>query len=228
MLISDTPGVAFHVLFVCTGNVCRSPAAELLFARAARARTDLAGSSAGMDALDGHGIDHATAEALLRLGVDPSRHVARTVTTEMLASADLILTAEGAQRDRIMAQFPTLFRRTFTLLEFARLGGSVDAAGPAAAVAQIAGRRGAASPRSGEHADDVRDPYRDAGPLATQVVAQILACTEQLVLDLRPAARRREPRPGSSRRPSPVRAHSPTPHDATSTTRRPRPRPRPR
>ncbi len=117
--------MSFRVLFVCTGNVCRSPAAELLFARAA-VGYDIASASAGTNGLTGHGVDDPTAYALKEIGVDPSRHVAQRLTPALMNAADLILTATTEHRSVVVQQMPLGFRRTFTLREFARLGAELD------------------------------------------------------------------------------------------------------
>jgi protein-tyrosine-phosphatase len=83
----------FNVLFVCTGNTCRSPLAEAI----TRAQLDRRGwahvrvASAGLSAHDG---DPATPEAVVvagRRGVDLSGHRSRALTREIVRWADLVL-----------------------------------------------------------------------------------------------------------------------------------------
>ena len=100
----------FRILAVCTGNVCRSPMAELLLRDWADPRAGLQVASAGTQALVGRPVDDGTAAVLAQLGLDPSRHRARQVTPAMAAGADLILTAERAHRDRIIRDLPGAFR----------------------------------------------------------------------------------------------------------------------
>ncbi|HEX8906318.1 MAG TPA: low molecular weight protein arginine phosphatase [Longimicrobiaceae bacterium] len=83
----------FKLLFVCTGNTCRSPLAEGI-ARAEIARRgwhNVEVASAGLSARNG---DEASREAVVvaeREGIDISRHVSRRLTPEIAEWADLIL-----------------------------------------------------------------------------------------------------------------------------------------
>lgn len=112
----------FTVLFVCTGNVCRSPMAE----RFLRARVDVSApisvGSAGTAALDGQPLDASSAVVLREFGADPDGHLGRRLTPELIADADLILTAEMSHRSIVLRTDPLAFRRVFTLREFGRLG----------------------------------------------------------------------------------------------------------
>ncbi|MGH4009307.1 MAG: low molecular weight protein-tyrosine-phosphatase, partial [Pseudonocardiaceae bacterium] len=86
-------GPSLHITFVCTGNICRSPMAEIIFADALR-REGLADrvrvSSAGTGAWHiGHPADPRTAETLHRAGYDCA-HVAAQVGAQHL-SADLLV-----------------------------------------------------------------------------------------------------------------------------------------
>ena len=107
------------MLFVCTGNVCRSPMAELMLRAEAGAELDVA--SAGMAALVGEGIDPPSGAVLAEQGIDASRHRARQFELPMATSSDLVLTAERAHRDAILTEAPTLYRRVFTMREYVRL-----------------------------------------------------------------------------------------------------------
>ncbi|MBT2231274.1 low molecular weight phosphatase family protein [Nonomuraea sp. NEAU-A123] len=109
----------FRILFVCTGNICRSPLAERL------ARSALGPSfqvtSAGTHAEPGKEMNERTRRTLLRLGGDPSGFVSRPLTTEVVAAADLVLTATSAHRAESVTMHLPAAGRTFTIVEFGAL-----------------------------------------------------------------------------------------------------------
>ncbi len=83
----------FNVLFVCTGNTCRSPLAEAI-ARAEIARRgwkNVEVASAGLNAWDGDEATRAAVVVAGRAGIDLSAHVSRRLTPEIAGWADLIL-----------------------------------------------------------------------------------------------------------------------------------------
>jgi len=95
-----------QVLFVCTGNTCRSPMAEYLFNQAA-ARQGLAwrAASAGLYAADAPMSQGALA-ALAKRSMDGSRHRARPLTGAMVQDADLVLCMTQAHLDALLNRFP--------------------------------------------------------------------------------------------------------------------------
>lgn len=112
-----------RVLFVCTGNICRSPAAErLAIAYAERASIPhLEVSSAGTRAVSGQPIHPHAVRALLERGGDPTNHHARRATARLLLSADLILTMSPSNRESVLELAPQQLNQVFTLHEAARL-----------------------------------------------------------------------------------------------------------
>ena len=121
--VSSSPPASaapFRVLFVCIGNVCRSPMGErLLAARLPAERFEV--SSAGVGAMVGYAMSRYAAEELASYGGDPTGFAARQLTPPMLEQSDLVLTATRALRSRVLAEVPGALRRTFTILEFAAL-----------------------------------------------------------------------------------------------------------
>lgn len=121
--------LALHLMFVCTGNICRSPTAERLAAAygAQLQVPDFTTSSAGTRAVIAHPIHYEAARVLERLGGEASNFAARQFTPRIAADANLVLTMTKAHRDAVLERAPRLLRRTFTLTEAARLAAEPDA-----------------------------------------------------------------------------------------------------
>ena len=120
----------FGVLFVCTGNICRSPIAERLTrafldeavgADAALVRIQ----SAGTRAVVGSGVHPDSSAVLTSLGGDPGGFIARQLLDEYAAAADLTLTLTRAHRRSVLNRAPRALSRTFTLREAADLASLV-------------------------------------------------------------------------------------------------------
>ena len=92
-----------HILFVCTGNTCRSPMAEGLLraALAAKGLDQVTVSSAGTGAWDGAPISEASYLVGLEQGLDLSEHRARLLTRDVVRGADLILAMSGHHIARV-------------------------------------------------------------------------------------------------------------------------------
>lgn len=103
------------LLFVCIGNVCRSPTAEILMRDRLRDRAGIEVASAGLQALAGRPLDPTAAELLRAHGHDPDAHVARQATPSLLAAADLILVMEQAHLQRIAREVPQASGKAFLL-----------------------------------------------------------------------------------------------------------------
>ncbi|HEU4567091.1 MAG TPA: hypothetical protein VFR99_03590 [Marmoricola sp.] len=163
---------AFRVLFVCIGNVCRSPFGERLLAERVRSHgvEDIEVASAGVAALAGSGMTPESANQLRQYGDSPDGFVARQLTPSMLRQADLVLTATRELRARVLVDAPAALRRTFTVLELAALLEQVEPAPPAELVARAAAARSSLGPVE----LDVPDPYgrgEDAHALAATLLA---------------------------------------------------------
>src|SRR5450755_2299294 len=106
------------ILFICTGNVCRSPMAEALFRHAARGRGEFRVVSAGIGALDGQPPTPHSVRAMRELGVDISNQRSRMLTAELVRSADIILGMTHGHVDTVALLYPPVAEKTFLLREF--------------------------------------------------------------------------------------------------------------
>ncbi len=106
------------ILFICTGNVCRSPMAEALFRHAIKGRGEFRAVSAGIGALDGQPPTPHSVRAMRELGVDISGQRSRMLTTELVRSADIILGMTHGHVDTVALLYPMAAEKTFLLREF--------------------------------------------------------------------------------------------------------------
>jgi protein-tyrosine phosphatase len=120
-----------RLLFVCTGNLCRSPVAErLTLAKAEQALGPAAATvrvrSAGVGTTDGRPMDPNSARALADLGGRPEAFLSRQIQPGDAVGADLTLTMTGQHRHQVLKRSPRALRRTFTLAEAVALMELVD------------------------------------------------------------------------------------------------------
>ncbi len=113
--VYDVSGGVQSVLFVCTGNTCRSPMAEGIFRKLAEENAKgIEVSSAGLFAGSSPASDHAI-QVMQEKGIDISTHQSRQLTEQMMADADLILTMTESHRAMLLLNFPEYGEKVDTL-----------------------------------------------------------------------------------------------------------------
>jgi protein-tyrosine phosphatase len=175
-----------RILFVCTGNRCRSPIAERLATD--WARTMLAGSpeasdvhveSAGLAATPGQEMDLHTAAALRRHGITAAGFRSQALTNELAQTADFVLTMTREQRRAVLELEPRGLRKTFTLTEAADLLGDADVRGLSLTPLTERARRfgvqldAARAHRVTRSSDDIGDPIGQRESVHRQVAERI-------------------------------------------------------
>lgn len=112
-----------RILFVCTGNICRSAMAEHLLRHLAAERgLDLETASAGIAAEPYYEVPEAAKRQLAAAGVPPFRHKARLATRDVLRWADSILVMTAAHHDHVIELYPEFSSRTRLFREAAGFG----------------------------------------------------------------------------------------------------------
>lgn len=169
-----------RVLVVCTANICRSPYLQLALQAAAGETVEV--SSAGTHGFVDKEMDAEMAAQAVARGLDPAAFRSRPLTRELVADADLVLTAEARHRSFVLEEHPAAFKKVFTVGQFARGVASLpDGTSPRDAVARLAASRPSAD------GADIADPYR-RGPAAAAACADHI---DRLVTEVTPALARR-------------------------------------
>lgn len=178
--ISSPRAEACDVLFVCTGNICRSAYGEL---RLADLRPDLTVGSAGIGAVIGADVDRPMA-ALLPPDRNWPAHSARQATVPILMASSLILAMEDHHVAWIIETAPASATRTFTLRQLARLVAADPP--PSALPANLLAKRYAQAAGEVHEGDGIDDPYRRSQQRYAQAAAEIDAALSVIAPLLQP------------------------------------------
>lgn len=144
-----------RILFVCTGNTCRSPMAQALFNRLAasgQSEDEYQAFSAGLSAFAGVPASANAVKAMEDYpGADLSDHRARNISREDIDSAYLVLTMSLSHKQYILSLYPDAYQKVYTLKEYVY---------------------GAA--------DDINDPYGGSEAVYRRCAAEIAQAVEKL------------------------------------------------
>lgn len=151
------------VLFVCTGNNCRSPMAEAIFDDLVDDHPRLSGrykaESAGTMACEGAEMAESACGALDELNVRYGRHKARQLTAELAEEADIILTMEAQHLDELEALCPDAQDKAHTLKGY---------------VSHVDGF-------PGDEDYDIEDPFRQDDEVYLETAQELQACIKLLL-----------------------------------------------
>jgi protein-tyrosine phosphatase len=176
-----------RVLFVCTGNICRSPLAEAFLADRARSLPEglLEVRSAGTRGREGHPPMPETVRVGAEHGLDVERHAASPLTADGIESHDLVVGMTEEHVAEIGRMVPGSAARTFTLKELAHLLGSVEEppAGPdeETARARIAAADELRRERGGPRDSDVADPLGLGADVYRAITDEIERSVDEIV-----------------------------------------------
>ena len=119
-----SPANIRNILFVCAGNICRSPMAEwqlkaLLWENPI---TGMQVGSAGLIALPGNSASFNAVRVARENSISLEEHKARLITAELIDNADLVLVMESHQGYELIADHPQASEKILLLRHFARYG----------------------------------------------------------------------------------------------------------
>jgi protein-tyrosine phosphatase len=187
-----------EILTVCTGNICRSPLAEMLLRTRLSAFAPLV-KSAGTRGLSSAPMTPEALELAVAAGVpeaDAASHRSRYLVETYLSSPDLILAMTREHRREVVEIAPSRLRDTYAIREFARLSADIsddelaqaaEKAGTDAAArvrgvsAAVAAQRGVAPLPADPADDDVIDPYRRSWETYQRAAAQLEPAVDAVV-----------------------------------------------
>ncbi|WP_279400753.1 low molecular weight phosphatase family protein [Rathayibacter sp. VKM Ac-2927] len=183
-----------RILLVCEGNICRSPAAELLL-ESLLDGVPVRIASAGLGAALDRPMPEPMRAAIADWGVDAhalDEHRGRQLTPELLERSDLVLTMTREQRTAVVRLAPALLSRAFTLAELARLADGArpgDSTDPGTRLRQLLASVQARRPlaQAAAAAEDIADPYRRSHDSYEQAAAAIRDALERAAPALRAA-----------------------------------------
>ncbi|MFQ6065914.1 MAG: L-threonylcarbamoyladenylate synthase [bacterium] len=110
-----------NVLFVCTGNTCRSPMAQGLLKKKwhQKHRGEIKIDSAGTSTLPGWGSSSLTQKMMKEKGINISYHMSKPLNQKMVEEADLILVMEKMHKNKVLELSSLAEGKVFLLKEFA-------------------------------------------------------------------------------------------------------------
>ncbi len=176
------------ILFVCTGNICRSAFAEAALKQRLPEDSEIEVTSAGTLAVVGRGMDETMSTAGISRGLQDTSHTARQLTGRTLQEATLICVFSTEHLSWIADERPDLLSRTVAV---GQLKSALETYDPGRLfdLAEVAPAVWEARPELQDE-DWIADPYRRGLDAAVEAVDSIVAALDVLVSRLATSERR--------------------------------------
>ncbi|MFT4147615.1 MAG: low molecular weight phosphatase family protein [Micrococcaceae bacterium] len=179
----------FKIIFVCTGNICRSPFGERVLAAALDQISpgEFEVTSAGTYGMIGYPFAPESAVLAQQYGANVENFEPRRLTEQMIRDNDLLLALTQEHRQKIISLDPSALRKTFTLRDFAHSINSLEPDTQAAStyeawqdlVAQAFKRRHQIVTTASE--SDVIDPWQQGNAAYQQMADEMIPCLSVIV-----------------------------------------------
>jgi protein-tyrosine-phosphatase len=114
-----------NILYVCTGNVFRSPVAAKMTEQLLGS-SDIKVESAGMIEYNDEPLPEEMVDLARRHGVDLSTHVRRQVNSDLVHAADLVLVFDNGQVGELVKRFPEAKGKTYSIKDYAGFSDGKD------------------------------------------------------------------------------------------------------
>lgn len=121
MYRNRTLGSGFNnIIFVCTGNTCRSPMAEALMKKLLKENNiaNVNVVSRGLSVFENSPASENSISVIKKYNIDLTSHRAKLLSPNEVQSFDLILTMSESHKNSIISIFPDIENKVFTMYEF--------------------------------------------------------------------------------------------------------------
>lgn len=110
------------IMFICTGNICRSAMAHVMLEKRAKEENkNIEVYSCGVFAENGDVSTEEAIETMKEYAIDLKKHRATNIRNSNIENMDTILCATTAHKNNVIAMYPNLKEKVFTMKEYARI-----------------------------------------------------------------------------------------------------------